>query len=588
MTNPNDSLIGKTFDDYRIEKQLGAGGMAEIYRALDIRLKRYVAIKVIASDFRAHPDYSQRFEREAQSIARLDHPNIVHVYRYGETGGMHYIAMQYIEGADLATLIHDYKANGEVMPLRDIVRVIREIGAALDYVHSHDVIHRDVKPGNIMIDQEGHALLTDFGLALLGDIGTRGEVLGSSSYVSPEQAVSSANVVPQSDLYSLGITLFEMLTGEPPFTGDDPLSVTMRQISEAPPLPSSINSGLPPSIDGVVMQALEKEPFDRFASGADLSAALETAVANWQMNEGSKAGSSRRPSLVLLPHKVREQMLLSPLPAADVTPVSTRPAAPVESAATYDSQDAENYDQPQVMTQPGLRRWRGAFIFALVIFLIGAVLILALRLSSVNSTSTASESTEAAALPSPVQAENVAIVTVVVMITATIEPTQILPTPTAVPPTNTSVPPTLAPPTAALPPTVLPTLIPTLAIIPPTALPIVLLIVRQRNDGVVIANLSEVDLPLPPLRVGDRGAINGTDWGLDTLDSQECVVAWKDDRDDSQMQVDGCTRVGVLVTRRGPDRFWREDFDVYYDEVLVGTCSRDHESCSITLPQAMG
>src|SRR5260221_13166194 len=225
MNTPNDSLLGKQIDEYRIDKTLGAGGMARVYRALDTKLSRYVALKVIAPDFRTDEEYALRFTREAQSIARLDYPNIVHIYRFVEFNGMYYMAMQYIEGADVAALISGYSGSGEVMPTADVVRIVQDAGGALDFAHSKNVIHRDVKPSNIMVDSLGRAVLTDFGLALLSDQGTRGQVFGSPHYLSPEQAISSSNVVPQSDLYALGVTLFEMLTGALPFTGGEPMDI---------------------------------------------------------------------------------------------------------------------------------------------------------------------------------------------------------------------------------------------------------------------------------------------------------------------------------------------------------------------------
>src|SRR5579859_8199908 len=286
MTIPDGSLLNRQLDEYRIDRQLGSGGMAKVYRAFDTKLKRYVALKVIAPERRDDPEYARRFELEAQSIARLEHPNIVHIYRFGESGGLYYMAMQYVEGQDVRWLISDYKASGNVMPIADVVRIVTDVGSALDYAHSKNVIHRDVKPANIIVDQQGRATLTDFGLALLGDVGTLGTIFGSPYYISPEQATSSAQVVPQSDLYSLGVTLFEMLTGDLPFNGATPTEIAARHVSDAPPPPSQFNQALPPSIDDVVLRSLAKDPFERFQSGAEFSAALAKAVQDWQQNGG--------------------------------------------------------------------------------------------------------------------------------------------------------------------------------------------------------------------------------------------------------------------------------------------------------------
>ena len=149
MSLSNDSLLGKRIDEYQIDMPLGAGGMARVYRALDTKLQRYVALKVIAPELRTDNEHALRFEREAQSIARLEHPNIVHIYRFGESSGLYYIAMQYIQGADVGRLIEDYRNNGEFMPIDDIVSIIDQMGGALDYAHSKGVIHRDIKPNNI-------------------------------------------------------------------------------------------------------------------------------------------------------------------------------------------------------------------------------------------------------------------------------------------------------------------------------------------------------------------------------------------------------------------------------------------------------
>ena len=209
-----DSLIGRRLDEYRLDNLLGHGGMARVYRGLDVRLKRWVAIKVIDTPFRADQDYTRRFEREAQAIAQLEHPNIVRVYRYGEAEDLLYMVLQYIEGLSLDQLLASYRADGIFIEPEEASRITREIGSALDYAHNRGVIHRDVKPSNIILNQRGNAILVDFGLALLADIGTRDEVFGTPHYISPEQVKSSFKVVPQSDLYALGVILYEMFTVE--------------------------------------------------------------------------------------------------------------------------------------------------------------------------------------------------------------------------------------------------------------------------------------------------------------------------------------------------------------------------------------
>jgi serine/threonine-protein kinase len=315
MNLSNDSLLGKKIDEYQIDVPLGVGGMARVYRALDTKLQRYVALKVIAPELRMDVEHTLRFEREAQSIARLEHPNIVHVYRFGENAGLYYIAMQYIEGADVGRLIEDYRRNGEFMPIDDIANIIDEIGKALDYAHSKGVIHRDVKPNNIIVNQQGQAILTDFGLVLLSDAGTQGEIFGSPSYIAPEQAISSANVVPQSDIYALGVTLFEMLTGELPFAGSDPMEIAMRHVSEPPPAPSQFNKTIPAAVDQVVLRSLAKEPGERYQTGQEFSADFQNAVVSWKMEHW-------QPSVTAIPDHLPEFGAASHLPELPPSPAN--------------------------------------------------------------------------------------------------------------------------------------------------------------------------------------------------------------------------------------------------------------------------
>ena len=272
-----DDLIGAQFDEYQLESLLGEGGMARVYRGRDVNLQRYAAIKVIAPTLRQDQDYLVRFEREARAIARLEHPHIVRLYRYGEANGLLYMAMQFIEGLNLGAVLHGYRQDGEYIEYTEAARLIREIGAALDYVHSQGIIHRNVKSSNIMLDRAGQAHLTDFGLALLTQIGTRGEVFGSPHYMSPEQAISSAKAVPQSDLYSLGVIAWEMFTGQLPFDAEGPLEIAMQHMTQEPPRPRNLRPELPARLDVVLLKALAKKPADRYPSGFDLASAVDAA-----------------------------------------------------------------------------------------------------------------------------------------------------------------------------------------------------------------------------------------------------------------------------------------------------------------------
>jgi serine/threonine protein kinase len=277
MDNLTDSLLSQQLDEYRLDVLLGQGGMAHVYRGFDVQLKRQVAIKVINTSYRADPDYVMRFEREAQAIARLKHAHIIGVYRFGQADGLLYIAMEYIEGTDLGTVLATYREDQEFIRPEDARRIMQEVCSALDYAHSQGVIHRDVKPSNIMLDKQGNAFLTDFGLVLL-DNKTRGEIFGSPQYIAPEQVISSANAVPQSDLYAIGIILYEMFTHRLPFEATHPQDVAMLHLSEPPPPPRSVNPQLSSELEAVILKALAKDPAERYPTGAALVNALDQAL----------------------------------------------------------------------------------------------------------------------------------------------------------------------------------------------------------------------------------------------------------------------------------------------------------------------
>ncbi|MFN8453278.1 MAG: protein kinase [Anaerolineae bacterium] len=306
-----DNLISQQLDEYRLDALLGHGGMARVYRGFDVRLKRAAAIKVIDAPFQASQDYIIRFEREAQAIAQVKHPHIVGVYRYGEVDTLLYIAMEYIDGADLEAVLATYRADGETMPAAEASRLIRQVCLALDYAHSKGVIHRDIKPSNIMLDKDGNAILTDFGLALL-DYQTRGEIFGTPHYIAPEQVVSSAGAVPQSDLYALGVILYEIFTGQMPFDAPTPLEVAMRHLSDPPPPPRQINPALSPALEAVILKALAKEAQERYDNGTALAEALEQALAG--------------PNVEPQPGRVDSQAR-APVPVAPETPLPRRPEA---------------------------------------------------------------------------------------------------------------------------------------------------------------------------------------------------------------------------------------------------------------------
>ena len=278
----SDSLIGKQLGDYQIRELLGRGGMARVYIGYDARLDRQAAVKIINNDFNPadRAEYTERFRREARAIARLNHPNIVGVYQFGQYEDSYYMAMAFVEGRDLRQVLREYSDRHEIMPLSDVLNIVRGIGSALDYAHGLGVIHRDVKPSNIMVNKENRPILTDFGLALSANEGTLGETFGSAHYIAPEQAVSSAKAVSQSDLYSLGVCMYEMLTGKVPFDDPSAMSVALKHLQDLPPPPSLYNVNLSVAIEQVVLRVLDKDPAHRPATGAELTRSFENAINN--------------------------------------------------------------------------------------------------------------------------------------------------------------------------------------------------------------------------------------------------------------------------------------------------------------------
>ena len=276
----SDPHIGKRLGDYLIEGVLGTGGMARVYRGYDDNLDRYAAVKVIEPQLIAsaeEDEYRERFLREARAIARLNHPAIVGVYQFNQVSNLYYIAMEYVDGRNLRDILKGYLQQSQLVPTEQLIGVLRDIGNALDYAHSQDIIHRDVKPSNIIVKQDGHAVLTDFGLALNAMEGTIGNTFGSVHYIAPEQAISSAQAVPQSDQYSLAIVAYELLTGRVPFDDASAMSVALKHISDPPPPPTDINPNIPVEVEQVILKALDKDTNRRYATAREFVAALEDA-----------------------------------------------------------------------------------------------------------------------------------------------------------------------------------------------------------------------------------------------------------------------------------------------------------------------
>jgi len=252
--------------------------MAEVYYGWDVKLERPVALKFIDARYRKDPLYVQRFVREARAMAAWHHPNIIPIYYADDEAGYTYYVMEYIQGMDLEQILNEYKDRNELIPHADAIRVGRAAANALDFAHRHGVIHRDVKPSNLLISADNRVVLTDFGLALSNQIDSIGSVFGSPQYIAPEQARNSSQAIPQSDLYALSVILYQMLTGALPFDDPSPASLAIQHLTLDPPPPRQVNPSLSAQVEAVLLKGLSKSPGQRFQSGKELMDALEDAL----------------------------------------------------------------------------------------------------------------------------------------------------------------------------------------------------------------------------------------------------------------------------------------------------------------------
>jgi beta-lactam-binding protein with PASTA domain/predicted Ser/Thr protein kinase len=343
-------VAGNTLVDgrYRVVRRIGSGGMADVYCADDTHLGRQVAIKVLHRRFAQDQEFVERFRREAKSAAGLNHPNVVGVFDRGEHEGTYYIAMEFLEGQTLKDII----AAEAPMAQERVIDLGLQILQAAGFAHSHGVIHRDFKPHNVIVDQQGHAKVTDFGIARAGasEMTETGSIMGTAQYLSPEQAQGHA-VTATSDIYSIGVMLYEMLAGRLPFEGDSAVAVALKHLSEVPAPISQWRPDVHPALEAVVMAALAKDPAQRWQSAEDLAAGLEAA--RTQIAAGPNGGQDTAAFAAI------------PMPVADETgPTQLAPTPVVAPVA-----------EPQPKRE---RRWPWYAIGALAVALVGVLLYLVL------------------------------------------------------------------------------------------------------------------------------------------------------------------------------------------------------------------
>ena len=357
---------------YRVISRVGSGGMAEVYCAEDTQLGRRVAVKLLHERFAQDEEFVERFRREASSAASLSHANIVNVYDRGQWGGTYYIAMEYLDGRSLDSIVRE---EAPLAPARAI-ELTEQVLRAARFAHRHGVVHRDLKPHNVIIDEEGRVKVTDFGIARAGasEITQTGSIMGTARYLSPEQA-QGHTVSPRSDLYAIGIMLYELLTGTVPFEGDSVVAIALRHLSEPPRPPSTFVPTISASLDAIVMRALAKRPEARFADADEFLAALEGERERLRAEDGSHTAS-------LAPVVIAPSTAYPPHPATYTTqaigPIGPGTGAYGTAPAYWDPNTTGIIPPGAILLPPGRRDRGPTWPWALLGVLVAAAAIAAL------------------------------------------------------------------------------------------------------------------------------------------------------------------------------------------------------------------
>ena len=327
---------GSELGGYRIVEQVGQGGMAVVYKAYQASLSRFVALKVLPPHLSADPDFQARFQVEAVRVAGLRHANILIVHDYGEIDGVTYIATEFVDGGTLDQQL------GKPLPVEYVVEILQPVASALDYAHARGVVHRDVKPSNVLLARDGHPLLSDFGLARMmtpdADVTQAGMILGTPQYMAPEQSLGEPG--PASDIYSLGVVAYEMLTGRVPFSAPTPMAVVLAHREDPLPMPRSINPAISAANEAALLKALARKPEDRFQSASGLVRAL--SIGDSGIDDRTR------------PIRITPEPSPAPEPTPPPPPLVTAPPPPQASPPTPMS-------PPVPTSDPGRRRlpwWR--------------------------------------------------------------------------------------------------------------------------------------------------------------------------------------------------------------------------------------
>ena len=459
-----NDLVGRNIGKYRVVARLGRGGMAEVYKAYQPGLNRYVAIKVLHGHLAGDEDFIERFEREAAAVAQLRHSHIVTVYDFDIEDGRYYMVMEFVEGPTLKAELKERSVQGQIFTLSETARIFFSLASAIDYAHTRGMVHRDLKPANVMFTSDGQVVLTDFGIArIVGAtrLTLTGAIAGTPAYMSPEQGQGERGD-ERSDIYSLGVVLYEMVTGQVPFDADTPFAIILKHINDPLPLPTEIYPDIPEAVERVILKAMSKNPDDRYQSADQMAKALREAA-------GVTAGETFAAVPVIT---------IAPVPRVkevDVEPGLDRTPTPRPSQVTEAPTESVSKPAVATMTIAGLPLLPFAVgVGVVLIVCLVALAVVGTRLvdntgrqqAAINATQTALAETLAAqgedtptplptatststhTSPAPTPTERIVVVTatpLAVIATSTSVPATDTPTPVPPAPTDTLAPPTATP-----------------------------------------------------------------------------------------------------------------------------------------------
>ena len=367
---------GSTLGRYQIVAPLGQGGMATVYKAFQPALDRYVALKVLRSGIVDDPEQRERFDREAKAIARLRHPSIVQVFDFDSVDGQSFLVMEFVDGDTLKSKLTELSKAGVRLPRRDAARIVSEVADALDTAHALGIVHRDVKPSNVLMSKSGRAIMADFGIARIlaasGQTQT-GVGIGTPEYMSPEQG-EGRSVDHRSDIYSLGVMAYELLTGTVPFHADTPLAVVLAHVRDPLPLASTIDPTIGPDVERVLLKAMAKNPAERYSSAGEMARALSSAI------EGVPTADTMPTASVTVPPANPATGTIGPISVPAAAPVAPATAGATTGAPIAAPASAARPRKPTVTRGQAATQWAlGTFLRVVGLAALAAELLLILR-----------------------------------------------------------------------------------------------------------------------------------------------------------------------------------------------------------------